>query len=507
MRVYPFAYWQGLQPDQAEAYLSASAGLHANVGETSAVLAIDPGLCDMERVRDFVPELEGFANHPLALLDPVFLSTPGSFWALLEQGGGVWGNPSESTAEQGEQFLQWGAASVVGPRARHGDDARPDRAGLRPLQAAARVIRIGLLGGGFMGASHAASYRALGDRVRVKTVGSRRSDRAVAVAESLGAELTDDLDAAIRDPEVDAVDVCLPTPLHREAAEAAFAAGKHVLLEKPIALTLEDADAIVAAAERSGRLFMVGLVLRFWPEYVELQRRLAGGELGRPLSVSTPRLSPPADWNDWMGDPAQSGGVPVDLLIHDFDQMNWLLGTPRRVFARAPHPDHVHALVEYDGATGSPRGRWRCRRPIRSRATCGCSPRAASPSTPSARRRPRTAATSARATRRAGCGCTRATASRRPCRSRAPTRGGPRSPTSSTASAAPRPPRPRCRSGSDRVGEAGRALERPTLQASVDQAGGERVARTGRVDGLDARRRHATGEALRPRRGSRRRRA
>ena len=57
-----------------------------------------------------------------------------------------------------------------------------------------------------------------------------------------------------------------------------------------------------------------------------------------------------------MGDPAQSGGVPVDLLIHDFDQMNWLLGTPRRVFARAPRPDHVLAVVEYDGAEGIAEG-------------------------------------------------------------------------------------------------------------------------------------------------------
>ena len=218
------------------------------------------------------------------------------------------------------------------------------------------MITIAILGGGFMGASHAANYRTLADRVRVKTVASRRSERSVAVAESVGAELTDDLQSALRDPEVDAVDICLPTPMHREVAEAAFAAGKHVLLEKPIALTLEDADAIVAAAERSGRLFMVGLVLRFWPEYVELQRRLAGGELGRPLSVSTVRLSPPADWNDWMADTDKSGGVPVDLLIHDFDQMNWLLGTPRRVFARAPRSDHVLAIVEYDNAHGVAEG-------------------------------------------------------------------------------------------------------------------------------------------------------
>ena len=193
------------------------------------------------------------------------------------------------------------------------------------------MITVGLLGGGFMGAAHAANYAALGDRVRVKTVGSRRSDRAAAVAASVAAELTDDLESVLRDPEVDVVDVCLPTAMHRELAEAALAAGKHVLLEKPIALTLEDADAIVAASEASDRLLMVGLVLRFWPEYVELQRRIAAGELGRPLSVTAQRLSPPADWNDWMADAARSGGVAVDLLVHDFDQMNWLLGTPKRV--------------------------------------------------------------------------------------------------------------------------------------------------------------------------------
>jgi predicted dehydrogenase len=209
------------------------------------------------------------------------------------------------------------------------------------------VITVAILGGGFMGASHAAGYRALGERVRVKWVASR--SRGAAVAESVGAGFTTDLEAALRDPEVDAVDVCLPTPLHRAFAEAALAAGKHVLLEKPIALTVEDADALVAAADASDLVFMVGLTLRFWPEYVELQRRVVAGELGRPLAVQASRLSPPPDWNEWMADPAQSGGAAVDLMVHDFDQLNWLLGEPRRVFARAARPGHVHALVEYEG--------------------------------------------------------------------------------------------------------------------------------------------------------------
>jgi predicted dehydrogenase len=218
------------------------------------------------------------------------------------------------------------------------------------------MICVAILGGGFMGASHAGNYARLGDRVRVKWVCSRPSERAGKVAKSVDAALTSDVDDALRDPEVEVVDVCLPTPLHRDAAERAFAAGKHVFLEKPIALTREDADAILAAADRSGRLFMVGLVLRFWPEYVELGRRVAAGELGRPGAVSTHRLSPPADWNDWMGDRNLSGGVPVDLLVHDFDQMNRLLGTPRSVFAREPLPGHVLASVEYDGAEGIAEG-------------------------------------------------------------------------------------------------------------------------------------------------------
>jgi predicted dehydrogenase len=174
------------------------------------------------------------------------------------------------------------------------------------------------------------------------------------VAEIVGAEASTDLEATISDPELDAVDVCLPTPMHREVALRSLEHGKAVFLEKPLALTAEDGDAIRTAAARSDRVFMVGLVLRFWPEYAELARRAAAGELGRLRVVSTTRLSPPADWADWYADVARSGGPPVDLMVHDFDQANWLLGTPRTVYARAvrtgdpSYPDHVIAVVDYE---------------------------------------------------------------------------------------------------------------------------------------------------------------
>jgi creatinine amidohydrolase len=112
-RIFPFPYWQALPPERAAQYLSGEAGLHANVGETSAVLAINPDLVDMGHARDFTPDLSELRTSPFAILDPLFQSTPGSFWTLLEEGGGVWGAPSESTAERGEDFLQWATEATV----------------------------------------------------------------------------------------------------------------------------------------------------------------------------------------------------------------------------------------------------------------------------------------------------------------------------------------------------------------------------------------------------------
>ena len=121
-----------------------------------------------------------------------------------------------------------------------------------------------------------------------------------------------------------------------------------------MALTVEDADAIVGGRAQAPDLHG-GSRAALLAEYVELQRRVRAGGLGRPLAVSAYRLSPPADWAAWYADVSQSGGPPVDLMVHDFDQMNWLFGTPRTVYARAvslgdpAYPNHVVAVVEYEG--------------------------------------------------------------------------------------------------------------------------------------------------------------
>lgn len=229
------------------------------------------------------------------------------------------------------------------------------------------MINVAILGAGFMGRTHAASYATLGSQVRVNIVCDSVAERGVRLGDAIGAEVSTDLGRVVCDPRVDVVDICLPTPLHRLAAEQAFAAGKHVFLEKPIALSLKDADAIVNAAATSGRHLMVGHVLRFWPEYVAATRCVTSGALGEPLSVSTQRLLALPDWNDWMRDRAQSGGVPVDVLLHDFDLMSGLLGCPRSVFATAVGTSaaegsdvftqaHVFALVECEHGEGLAEG-------------------------------------------------------------------------------------------------------------------------------------------------------
>lgn len=215
------------------------------------------------------------------------------------------------------------------------------------------MIRVALLGGGFMGSTHAAAWSSLDGRARLSHVVSRSLDKAQRLAERAGAAAGSDPWAPLGDPDVDAVDICLPTGLHREATERALAAGKHVLLEKPIALTLEDADAIVAAAERADRVVVVGHVLRYFPAYAELRRRVESGELGRVRALTAQRLSPAPDWAEWLTDPARSGGVAVDLMVHDFDQANLFLGPAERAFARPVGADDggVLAIVEHERGT------------------------------------------------------------------------------------------------------------------------------------------------------------
>lgn len=212
-----------------------------------------------------------------------------------------------------------------------------------------------------MGGTHARAY-ATRDDVEIVAIYAQSDARAGELAAELGTEATTDLNRVLDDASIEAVDICLPTPAHRVTTEAALAAGKHVLLEKPLALTLEDAVAIVDAADESDRIVMIAHVLRFWPEYVALKAVIDSGELGRPVAGVTARRQPFPAWSKLFGSADRTGGAIYDMLVHDFDALNWVLGTPTNVTAhglwnpRSGGYDYGQAVVGYAEATGMAEG-------------------------------------------------------------------------------------------------------------------------------------------------------
>ncbi|MBI3948564.1 MAG: Gfo/Idh/MocA family oxidoreductase [Armatimonadetes bacterium] len=137
----------------------------------------------------------------------------------------------------------------------------------------------------------------------------------------------------LADPEVELLDICLPTPFHREVTIQALEAGKHVLVEKPIAITLADADAMVAAARRAGRKLMVAQVLRFFPEFVYAKQVVESGEHGALLAAHFKRVISSPDWGtmDGYADVTKTGGPAIDLHIHDTDFIRFFAGMPDAV--------------------------------------------------------------------------------------------------------------------------------------------------------------------------------
>jgi predicted dehydrogenase len=141
------------------------------------------------------------------------------------------------------------------------------------------------------------------------------------------------VETALADPDIHAVDICLPTDLHASTAIAALRAGKHVLVEKPLALTEASANDVLREAEVSGRILMTGQVLRFLPAYAEAARRVRKGELGEIRMSWFRRNCARPSWGGWLTDPARSGGGIFDLLIHDVDFAISLFGEPSRITA------------------------------------------------------------------------------------------------------------------------------------------------------------------------------
>ena len=216
------------------------------------------------------------------------------------------------------------------------------------------MYRVGIIGAGHFAAAHLQALARLGDRARAVGFARHSSGKPFPEAERAGAiELgVNDL---IRSGDLDIVAVCVPNHLHRQYAEAALRAGKHVFCEKPLALNVQDADAVLRAAEETGRTLIVGHLTRHVPAYVKVAEILQTGRLGTPRAGYVTRMHC-GGGRSWRMDPEVGGGVIFDLLIHDFDLLNWYFGPPERVVARGHRHeqggyDYVAALFSYPNGT------------------------------------------------------------------------------------------------------------------------------------------------------------
>jgi predicted dehydrogenase len=161
----------------------------------------------------------------------------------------------------------------------------------------------------------------------------RSPERAASFQSSFGGQEMGSTEALIA--WADVVDVCLPTDLHADACLAAIAAGRAVFCEKPLARDLASAIGVVEAADKAGVPLMPGQVVRFFPEFATGNRLVKSGAVGDPAVARTRRGgSAPFGAGGWFMDAARSGGILLDLAIHDFDWLRWTLGEVKTVHAR-----------------------------------------------------------------------------------------------------------------------------------------------------------------------------
>jgi predicted dehydrogenase len=218
------------------------------------------------------------------------------------------------------------------------------------------TVRVGLIGLGSIYRAHAEGYRRHPD-ARVVAVCDADEARALAEAKAWDAEAFSDYRRLIEAPYVDAVDILLPHSLHEPVTLAALEAGKHVLVEKPIAPSLAATDRLLEAAERSGRILAVAENTRFVAAYLAIEPLVRSGELGDIQLVrtmicgnETERLSRPELWKGRRD--GTVGGAILDAGAHSFYLLRWMFGGFEHVSARGERRVPVSEVEDFGLVTG-----------------------------------------------------------------------------------------------------------------------------------------------------------
>ena len=193
-------------------------------------------------------------------------------------------------------------------------------------------MRVGIIGAGFMGSTHAAGWTETG--ATLAGIIAETIQEAQPLAAQYQVKVYPDLEAML--PDVDVVDICSPTHLHASMVLKVAQAGKHIVCEKPLARTIEQGQQMIAACRKAGVKLFVAHVVRFFPEYTLAKTTVSQGKIGRLATIRLSRGSfrPKKPVGNWFLDEEKSGGLLLDLMIHDFDYARWLAGEVESVYAK-----------------------------------------------------------------------------------------------------------------------------------------------------------------------------
>lgn len=238
------------------------------------------------------------------------------------------------------------------------------------------MLKAGLIGYGGISKSHRMAYKKLEALGKVKLVCAydidpTAFDRKIEINIDSGTETVQEdyrfytsLDEMLSSEELDFVDVCAPSFVHRELSCKLLRKGYHVLCEKPMALSYADCREMILAAKENNKELMIGQCLRFFPEVDYIKDAIADLRFGKPIGAFFSRLSAPPiwGWDNWFMDPSRSGGCVTDLHIHDVDLVRYLFGEPEAISCRASTSickhDTVHTTFHYGSIPITAIGDW-----------------------------------------------------------------------------------------------------------------------------------------------------
>ncbi|TDO46597.1 myo-inositol 2-dehydrogenase/D-chiro-inositol 1-dehydrogenase [Kribbella sp. VKM Ac-2571] len=222
-------------------------------------------------------------------------------------------------------------------------------------------LTVGLIGAGNISRIHAASWKAVGARVLVYSL-----EGAEELAQQYGLEVVQSRDELLA--AVEFVDIVTPSATHKEITLAAIAAGKNVICEKPLTLTASDSHEVIDAAAAAGVRLYPAHVVRWFPAYKAAYDAIQAGRIGEVAVARFYRQASSPAGAGWYRDVARSGGVIMDLMVHDLDQARWLCGEVTTVYAvqNPPTVDGVspvnvaaHVTLTHDsGAISHCRATW-----------------------------------------------------------------------------------------------------------------------------------------------------